>query len=302
MDKILPNFLIVGAAKSGSSALYYSIKGHPDIFMSQVKEPSYFSSQGIEFPGNGPGDDRKVYINHFEDYRKLFSRAGNEKRIGEASTDTMYYHQFTIPHIKKLLGDPAILFILRDPIERAFSAYYHLVRDKRETLTFEEGLDQEAWRIANNWHGMWHYKTRSLYFQQVKPFYESFSKVKIVLYEDYKKNPQMVVSDICGFLGIDSNYQAPQEKTKYNATGLPRSKWVNNLFLVKNPFQRMIRSVGSSLLSEDGWVKLRESIREKNLKKPEIKAETRKMLREYFYNDVQELHELTHIKIDYWLR
>jgi hypothetical protein len=302
MDNILPNFLIVGAAKSGSSALYYSIKGHPDIFMSPVKEPSYFSSQGMVFPGNGPGDDRKVYINHFEDYSKLFSGVGTEKIIGEASTDTMYYYQFTIPHIKDLLGDPAILFILRDPIERAFSAYYHLVRDKRETLTFEEGLEQENQRIANNWHSMWHYKTKSLYFQQVKPFYESFSKVKIALYEDYKKNPQMVVSDICSFLGIDSNYQSPQEKTKYNATGLPRSKWINDLFLAKNPFQRMIRSVGSGLLTEDGWVKLRESLRQKNLKKPEIKFETRKMLREYFYNDVQELHELTHINVDYWLR
>jgi hypothetical protein len=302
MSHTLPNFLIVGAAKSGTSAFYYNIKNHPDIFMSPMKEPSYFSSQGIVFPGNGPGDDRKVYIKDFDRYSELFSGVSNEKIIGEASTDTMYYHQFTVPHIKKLLGDPAIVFILRDPIERAFSSYYHLVRDKRETLTFEEGLDQETWRIANNWHSMWHYKKKSLYYESIKHFSEEFTRVKIILYDDYKKDKQALAEDVFKFLDIDPHYLIPKEKVKYNATGIPRIEWVNKVFLVKNPLQRIVRNIGSRLLTEDGWVKLRESIRQKNLEKPKIKSETRNMLVNYFREDIQKLSEFLQSDLNYWLK
>ena len=139
----LPNFLIVGAPKSGTTSFNYYLKEHPQIYMSRVKEPYFFTSQRLQLPESGPGDYKRKYIKEFSQYKELFNNVGNEIAIGEASTDTMFYHSFTINEIHKFVGDPKILIFLRNPVDRAFSAYTHLLRENREPHSFEEGLDQE---------------------------------------------------------------------------------------------------------------------------------------------------------------
>ena len=144
----LPNVLIAGAAKSGTTAMYFYLQNHPDIFFSRLKEPCFFSAQVFEFPGNGIGDEQKKITQTLTEYELLFRDAGNQKIIADASQDTLYYPE-TIPNIHKYLGDPAILIMLRNPIDRAFSAYGHLVRDNRERLSFEDSLQKEEQRIAD---------------------------------------------------------------------------------------------------------------------------------------------------------
>jgi len=156
MDNIkLPNFLIVGAPKSGTTSLYYYLKEHPEIYMSKLKEPHFFSKECKNLPFRGPKDESlgsTKYMNlTWEDYQNLFKGAITYKAVGEASADYLYYFKCSIKNIKKYLGNPKIIIILRNPIERAFSAYLHMLRDGREYLSFREALHMEEERKKNNW-------------------------------------------------------------------------------------------------------------------------------------------------------
>ena len=120
----LPNFLIAGAAKCGTSSFYYYLHKHPQIYMSAIKEPHYFSSQNVDINYRGIGDDKRPVITEFEDYCKLFMDVKDEIAIGEASADTLSTWQTSIPAIKDKLIDPRIMILLRNPVDRAYSAYY----------------------------------------------------------------------------------------------------------------------------------------------------------------------------------
>jgi hypothetical protein len=298
---LLPNFLLVGAAKSGTTALYYHLKKHPEIFFSPVKEPCFFSGQILHLPQNGIGDEEKFFVKTFPEYCQLFAGAAKHKAIGEASADTLYYYEKTIPVIRRILGDPRVIILLRNPVDRAFSAYLHLVRDCREPLTFEDGLQQEEERMRQDWQCMWHYTNRGKYFCQVKAFMEQFSRVLVLLYDELKSNPVAVSHRVCRFLEVDTRYQPGDTKCRYNATGIPRFNTLNRFFLMKNPVQRMIRKIGSSLLGEDGWVKWRENLRRSLYAKAVMKPGTRAYLLDLFREDILRLQDLLHRDLGAWL-
>ena len=299
---VLPNFLLVGAAKCGTTALYYQLKGHPEIFCSPVKEPCYFSSQVLRLPQPGIGDEKKFYVKTHEDYCKLFEGADGKKAIGEASADTIYFYEKTIPLIQQVLGDPRIIILLRNPVDRAFSAYLHLVRDNREALSFEEGLAREEERIRQDWQCMWHYKNRGMYYGQVKAFKTGFSRVKVLLYNDFTREPLAVIKQVCQFLEINPDFQPADTRSRYNVSGIPRSRSLNNIFLMKNVVQRTLRKVGSLVLTEDGWVKFRERLRARLYVKTVMKPGTRAYLQQVFREDILKLQDLLDLDLGVWLK
>jgi hypothetical protein len=297
----LPNFLIAGAAKCGTTALYLYLHDHPDVFFSPMKEPCFFSAQVFKFPGNGIGDVTKRFTPTFEEYKKLFQEAGYQKIIGDASPDTVYYPE-SIPYIHQYLGDPAILIMLRNPVDRALSAYGHFVRDNRETLSFEDALKEEENRIENRYNSLWHYKRRGMYSWQVKPFLDEFSRVKVVLFEDFRKDNKVVVKEVCKFLEIDSSFEPNDTISEVNVSGMPKQKWFNDLFLMKNPIQNAIQKTGSRLLGNVGYTRLRDSIRKTNLERMTMKPETREYLTEYFREDILKLQDLINRDLSAWLK
>src|SRR5688572_32011004 len=103
---ILPNLLIAGSAKCGTSSLHSYVAQHPEIFMSRKKEPRFITSQCTALPLGGPKDDRveKWYVKTFPEYCDLFKDAGDFKVIGESSADNLYFYKKTIPVIKQYLG------------------------------------------------------------------------------------------------------------------------------------------------------------------------------------------------------
>ena len=185
MKEKSPNFLIVGGAKCGSTSLYYLLNQHPDIFMPKFKEPLFFisdiikkiSKKDLAYRNEGLKDH---FIHNEQDYLKLFQNVKEESAIGEASATYMYYHKYSIPKIKSLLKNPKIIIILREPVEKSFSQYKHLLKLNAEELSFEESLALEKVRIAENFTAMYHYKAQSLYFEQVKAFFDNFSDVLVV--------------------------------------------------------------------------------------------------------------------------
>ena len=123
--QLAPNFFILGAAKSGTTALQQYLVQHPDIFMSEPKEPHFFAFPGMRLEFMGPGDDETINRNAITDrneYYKLFEKSGKARMRGEASVSYLYYSQ-TAKNIKKAHPEARLLMVLRNPARRAFSAF-----------------------------------------------------------------------------------------------------------------------------------------------------------------------------------
>lgn len=298
----LPNFLLVGAAKAGTTSLYTYLKSHPEIFLSTPKEPRYFSAQILTLPQQGIGDEDMLFTKSFSDYCALFAGAGRYHAVGEASTDILLYHEGVIPLLRRTLGDPRIVIILRHPCERAYSAYLYMVRENRENRSFEEGLRLEEQRIAENWSAMWRYQARGMYFRQVEAFLQSFSRVLVLLYDDLQHDPMATVRQVYRFLEVDTAYRPPHVHTRFNVSGIPRVKFFNNLFLQRNSFQRAVRKAGIRLLEEERWIIFRDRLRASLYRRPQMKAETRDYLQRHFREDILRLQGLLGRDLSGWLQ
>ncbi len=299
----LPNFLVVGAAKSGTTSLYYYLEEHPEIFMSKLKEPKFITSQFLSFPFGGDGDDiiEKGMIKNFNDYKNLFNDVCKEKVIGEASADLLYYSENSIPIIKEKLGDTKIIVILRNPIDRAFSHYSHFIRDGREKLTFENALMKEDERIRENWIFGWHYKEVGLYYKQVKNYMDNFKEVKVYLYEDLRGSSGDLIKDIYQFLEVDTSFVPSDMNVKYNASGIPSNTKLHYFLTRKN----LIKTVLSPLKKVLPMRKLRiavEHVKNRNLTKTSMLKKTREELVEYYTYDIENLQKLIGRDLSHWLQ
>ena len=146
--------------------------------------PSYFSSP---------------VINELEDYTQLYREAGKSYAIGEACVAYLFHYEQTIPRIKKILGNPLIIIILRNPIDRAFSHYLELKLSGIEKLTFEEAIREESKRKeAGRWWWSSQYVNTSRYANQVESYINAFGRnqVTIFLFEEFANNPQNVIKSI----------------------------------------------------------------------------------------------------------
>ena len=206
----LPNFLIVGAAKSGTSSLYEYLAQHPDIYLCPVKEPCYFSD----------GNPRLVRTDL--EYEALFNGRATEKAVGEASAPYLYDPEAP-GKIKTLLGGVKIIIILRNPVDRAYSQwgqiFYQLGYEK---LSFENALEVEDERISQGkfgetspfYYGFYHYFHAGLYFEQVKRYFDTFDReqVQVHIFEEFIKDPIKICKAIFTFIGVDPNFIPVIEK------------------------------------------------------------------------------------------
>ena len=203
----LPNFLIIGAAKSGTTAIYTYIKQHPQIFMSPRKELRFFSN--ITPP---PPDVPKEYIHEgvstLEEYASFFDNVRDEKAYGESSP--MYlYTPGTAERIKATLPDVKLFAILRNPVDRAYSAYTHGLRDWIEpATTFEKALALEKERIQAGWGMLWHYTQAGFYYEQLKRYYEIFDQkqIMVVLHDDLVHDVDSLLRNLFTLLGCRSRF------------------------------------------------------------------------------------------------
>ena len=293
---MLPNFLIIGASKCGTTALYYYLNQHPEISFSDLKEPKYFSSINESFPHNGVGDKSvdKHVIKSLTAYKKLFADIDNI-RVGEASPDTIYFHDKTAIHIKETLGDVPIIVMLRNPVKRAFSAFMYLKRDSREKLNFRDGLLSEDKRLKANWDFIWGYKKCGLYYNQVKSFSDNFSNVKVVLQEDLKNDANSILKDIYSFLKVDKKFKT-EVSIKHNESGIPNNLLSKLLLSRDNNLSTFIRELLKKFIPRN----LLEKVASISLDKMSILESDETYLKPYFFNDICKLEKLINKDLSSW--
>ena len=299
---IMPNFLLIGAQKAGTTALHYYLKEHPQIYMSPIKEPGFFDFEGQKPSFIGPGD-QELYEHvptDIESYCQLFQGVSDEIAIGEATT--WYLYSSRAPkRIKHYIPDVKLIVILRNPVDRAYSAFMHAVRDGRELITdFPQALKQEEIRINQNWEYIWHYKQMGFYYVQLKRYFELFdrSQIKVCLYEDLKDNPVALTQDICQFLNIDQTLISGSPPRR-NVSGFAKNKLLDH-FLKKQNAQ-WLKTPFKLFLSP----KMRENIvvnlKNRNRTKPQIPPVIKIQLAEMYREDILQLQELIERDLSIWL-
>jgi hypothetical protein len=294
----MPDFLVVGAARAGTTTLHSYLRQHPEIFLPDVKEPSFFV-----FEGGGKKYLKGSFaftVSEPEAYEKLFRYAKAKQITGEISTPYLYLYEKTISSIKKYFDayrDIKIVMILRNPVERAYSQYCWCVRDGREELSFEKAIDAEQERMKNNFSFDYFYLDRGFYFKQVKAYLENFQHVHLILFEDFEKNPESVLKGLCRFLGVDEKFEF-KKLSPQNESGVPRSKAISRVVTSENKLKfKLWYSVPDPMRKKIRTLFTKLNTREKVAMDPAM----RKRLTEIYREDILALQKLTGKDLSHWM-
>ena len=207
----------------------------------------------------------------------------------------MFFHEATAASIYQFLGDIPIILCLRNPVDRAFSAYNNLIRDQREFLTFDDALKAENSRFDDNWDWMWAYKRGGLYYEQVKSYKKQFSKIEIILFDDFETNPSLVVKNVFSFLGVDPEVTVATG-SRYSHSGRPNNRLLAFFASRSNPIIFLFRKLLLLIFPRS----LIEKIAARSLTKNEIDPNTREELNVFFRDDIEKLESLLNISLDRW--
>jgi hypothetical protein len=300
----LPNFLIIGAAKAGTTSLYQYLKQHPQIYGCPIKGTKFFAFQeGQKVTFAGPGDQASYDRNAITDpsaYRALFDEVTHEIAIGEVSG--LYLYSPVAPaRIKALLPEVKLIAILRNPVDRAFSSFLHMRREGREPLTdFAAALSAEEARIKDNWEHLWHYTQVGFYYTQLKRYFDLFrhDQIAVYLYDDFKANPGAVIRDIFQFLGVDSAF-TPDVSTKHNVFGKPKSNYLYQLFKKPNPVKAALKPFLPGSLRRN--IKRKAIAHTMSGDRPVLAEETRRCLIQLYRDDILSLQSLIKVDLSNWL-
>ena len=287
---MLPNFIIVGAAKSGTTSLYHYLSEHPDVFMTNPKEVNYFSAEEITQQGLYYKDHKTL---SFEAYKELFIGSEGFKAVGEGSVSYLFYPE-TPQKIHALLPDVKIIILLRNPIDRGFS---HFLMDQRLGL-----VDLEYKDIIFNTkpHEKMHlyfqqYVELGLYFNQVKRYIDLFGKdrVKIYLNEDLRSDLGAVIDDLYVFLQLDKS-EKPNLEKQHNTFTMPNNRLIAQLY--KSHF---IRGALSKIVPEKLKEKALNTFFNKT-EKPTLSDAERARLHEIYDEDIKQLALLIDRDLSHW--
>lgn len=286
----MPNFIILGTPKAGTTAIYNYLKQHPQIYMPPFKEPHFFSFEGERKPHWG--------IKTLEDYQALFQDATSEQIIGEASTWYLY-SQTASERIRHHIPDVKLIAILRNPIERAYSSWAFRVQCGWECITdFKQALQAEPQRICENYEWDFHYLKTGFYSEQIKRYFDIFTQdqLKIIIYENFKADSVKTLKDIYQFIGVDETF-IPDIYTKHNVTYLPKNNFINLIINRKSLAKNIIKSIIPQQLTQAIAHQLRK---DNKVQLPPLSLKVKQDYLALYQQDISELENLINCDLTVW--
>jgi len=269
---IWPNFFVVGAPKAGTTSLYEYLKPHPQVYLSEIKEPKYFTPQLRESVS-------------LEQYRQLYEKAAGISAIGDLTP--FYLWDSTAPQrIHEVSPDARIIVMLRDPVARAYSHYLMAVALGHEKASFSEALSRYRERGAPDWYLSSHYIEHGMYGEQVERYRSVFpaSHVALFLFDDLVGNPRQVLTGIAEHLGINPEPFATVSLSEaHNAFRMPRFPKAIHL-VWKFGLNRFVPSAVKKRLSRNSLLF--------DVSKPSMDESSRRYLQQLYEPDVARLEKL----------
>ena len=273
----LPNFLIIGAGRSGTTSLYYYLRQHPDIFMSPIKETDYYTDAGQVI------DDRAIRSR--SEYEQLFAGVNGERAIGEATP--RYLNAVNgIDRIREDLPGVRLIATLRQPADRGYSSYLGRFANSRETRSAEAVLQP----------GNQMFET-GRYHPQLRRYFAVFPReqFKVILFDDLIARTQETVRGLYRFLGVDPEF-AVDTRIRHNASVSPRFVRLTRHF---NVVAKVAADVAPHWLRGKGFA---TSLRRPLLRKPDpIPTLLRRRLTDQYRDDIICTGELVGRDLSHWL-
>ena len=282
------SFICVGVQKGATSTLHDILNQHPDLKLPKLKETHFFRddekySKGI-----------KYYFNYY------FNNIKGEI-IGEIDPEYSYFKQCA-SRIKQTLGEVKIIFIIRNPVDRAYSHYLMTKRRGLEELSFLDAIYQEKERLRTHYdHIHYSYISRGFYSTQINRYENLFKKsnIRIVLFDDLIKNPKKTINDISSFIGLTTyNYNFDINS---NPASEPKNKLIRKFIYQPS----VLKKVGGKLIPSK---KLKDTImhilNKRNLKPAKVekinKDLKRDIYKKYYKDEINKLEENLGLSLEHW--
>ncbi|MET8145832.1 sulfotransferase [Sphaerisporangium sp. NPDC005288] len=300
----LPDFLVIGAPKSGTTALHAALARHPGIFMSAVKEPKFFLTDGPPPDRGGPGDAQtfKEHVWRRTDYEALFDPAPPGALKGE-STPFYLYDRQAQRRIHALLPEARLIVVLRDPVERAHSNWTHLWSAGLEPVgDVVRACAEEERRIAAGWSAFWHYVALGRYGEQLEHLFGLFPRENVLVfrYRDLVDEPAATLDRICLFLGVEPGLVAevPRENVTAHPDPTLRHRALSRLMRAGATLGRHLPGSLAARLTEP----LEKTLQDSGRPRRPLSWEQRQALIPGFRDDIALLEEVTGEEFGDWLR
>lgn len=298
----LPDFLIAGVPKAGTTALHAALARHPQLYLSRVKEPKFFLSDGPPPRRGGPGDIQ-TYQEHVwrrADYEALFATAPPERLTGEA-TPFYLYDLEAQRRIHRLIPGVRIIVLLRDPVDRAHSNWQHLWTAGLEPeADFVAAMRREPERIAAGWAAFWHYAGLGQYGSQVRHLFELFDRdqVLILRYRDLRDTPAAALDRVCAFLGVETGVVdvVPQANVNFSVADTT----------VNGVLRYLLRTGGQIGHHYPVWLRkavrgpLLTALHRERGRRPKLTVAQRAAVLPGFVDEIRLLEQVTGVSYDDW--
>ncbi len=273
-----PDFIVLGAAKAGTTSLYHYLKQHPAIFIPSKKELRFFTNRTADI----------------DEYLRFFVEK-SDKVAGEVSSDYLYSGPDTAKRIKKYFPGVKLIAILRNPIDRAYSEYCMDLRLGKVTGSFADELGGK-------------FKTRYLnqgfYHKQIKRYLKIFDEkqFRVWLYDDLCQDPMKLLQEIFKYIRVDTNF-IPNIKIKHNKGAVPKNIFVQVLVQRPNILRKVFRNFSALFFPLHIRQRIRNSIINHNLRKIlPMDSDIRRSLLEFYRSDIIKLQTLMNRDLSSWLR
>ncbi len=292
----LPNFLIFGVQKAGTTSVYNYLKQHPDVYLSPVKEPNFLEKDWDKLAEQGHQFKPKQIVT-FEQYSSLFEDVNNEIAIGEISPNYLFHHHSSVGQIKRYVPNAKLIAILRNPVDRAISDYLMHVREAQSNTPLKEQIEYKAHKSFVILKGY--------YYQQVKHYFEAFNReqISIFLYDDLRKDSQKFMQEIYKTIGVNPDFEADTSQ-KFQMAQIPKNEGINKLLVKKNPIRSLAATLLKPLFSEEKRQKIRSfliSINAKSKEEMDSFDEEKQLLLNLYREDILKLQDLIDRDLSAWL-
>lgn len=267
----LPDFLVIGAMKCGTTSLHHYLDMHPDIFMSEVKEIDFFTTNyhlGLDW-----------YKRQFPNEKKLSGESSQNysKRHHPDFKDAAERIHDVLPHVK-------IIYVVRDPVKRVISH----IQENIESHVYQQTFDFNRYIMETPGN---HWELCSMYYYQIEPYLRLFDRENIYLLslEELQKNTSLTLNRIFAFLGLERLTDYTEFKIHNSAGDKYRLSKLSQWFAHNSRLRNGLKKMGGSLLEHfksTDFYKYR--IAKRKVNPPVLQEETIKILRERLSADYEK--------------